>query len=236
MTPDPLFAAMEATWPAASVQFCGPWTIRDGGGGGKRVSAATASGHWAEGDITAAETAMAALAQPALFMIRAGEDRLDAALHSRGYHVLDPVVTYAAPVADLARTPPDPMSTFAHWPPLAIATQLWAEAAIGPARLAVMGRVAGAKAAILARGHDHPTGAAFVAMAGNCAVLHALEVTQPRRRQGSARNILRAAAAWAQDQGALTLALAVTETNAPARQLYSSFGMTAVGYYHYRQK
>lgn len=236
MTPDQIFAAMEATWPAASALSCGPWTIRDGRGGGKRVSAATAHGPWAEADITAAETAMAALAQPALFMIRAGEDRFDAALHNRGYRILDPVVTYAGPVADLARTPPDPMSTFAHWPPLAIATQLWAEAAIGPARLAVMGRVTGAKAAILARSLDHPTGAAFVAMAGTCAVLHALEVAPLRRRQGSARNIMRAAAAWAQDQGAEALVLAVTQSNAPARQLYSSFGMAAVGYYHYRQK
>ena len=44
MTPDALFsdtlfAVMETTWPAASVQQVGPWLIREGQGGGKRVSA-----------------------------------------------------------------------------------------------------------------------------------------------------------------------------------------------------
>ena len=34
-------AAMEATWPAASRRQVGPFVIRDGQGGGKRVSAAT---------------------------------------------------------------------------------------------------------------------------------------------------------------------------------------------------
>jgi GNAT superfamily N-acetyltransferase len=236
MMPEALLAAMEATWPAAHAFRAGPWMIRDGAGGGKRVSAATAEAVWGEDDLAAAEAAMAALGQAALYMIRAGEEALDRALASRGYRLVDPVVLYAAPLAMLSQNPPDPMSGFTHWPPLAIAAQLWADAGIGPARLAVMGRVQGPKAAILARSKDQPSGVAFVAMAGGTAVLHALEVTPARRRQGSARNILRAAAVWAQEHGADRLALAVTDANAPARQLYSSFGMAVVGYYHYRQK
>ena len=44
MTPEHLFATMEATWPAASRRETGIWTLRDGQGGGKRVSAATTTG------------------------------------------------------------------------------------------------------------------------------------------------------------------------------------------------
>ena len=42
MTPAELYATLEATWPPAARRRVGPWTIRDGQGGGKRVSAATA--------------------------------------------------------------------------------------------------------------------------------------------------------------------------------------------------
>lgn len=235
MTPDTLFAVMEATWPAASVQQVGPWLIREGQGGGKRVSAATALPGWRPDDIAQAETAMAALHQPALFLIRGGEDALDTALAARGYRIVDPVVVYAAPVAALAQTP-DHMATFPHWPPMAIAADLWAEGGIGPARLAVMQRSAGPKAVILGRAGDRASGAAFVAIHQGTAMLHALEVTPAQRRQGSAHNILRAAAVWAQENGAETLSLVVTTANAAARRLYASFGMQVVGNYHYRQK
>ena len=68
------------------------------------------------------------------------------------------------------------------------------------------------------------------------AVLHALEVAPAMRRQGVAHNILRAAGAWAQDHGAETLVLLVTEANAAARALYASLKMDVVGQYHYRMK
>jgi ribosomal protein S18 acetylase RimI-like enzyme len=67
-------------------------------------------------------------------------------------------------------------------------------------------------------------------------MLHALEVTPALRRQGSAHNILRAAALWAQQNGADTLTLVVTVANENARRLYASLGMQPVGQYHYRQK
>ncbi|MEL6679458.1 MAG: GNAT family N-acetyltransferase, partial [Pseudomonadota bacterium] len=37
-----LYDAVEATWPAAHMWQQDGWTMRDGAGGGKRVSAATA--------------------------------------------------------------------------------------------------------------------------------------------------------------------------------------------------
>ena len=230
MTPEAQAAALEATWPPAASWALGPWRLRDGAGGGKRVSAATAEGPWTEADLVAAEAAMAA----PLFTIRPQDGALDVALAARGYAVIDPVVIYAAPTAQF--TPSPRMAAFAHWPPLNIATDLWAEAGIGPARLAVMHRVQGHKIALLGRSADRAAGVAFVALHGTTAMLHALEVAPPYRRQGCAQNILRAAADWASGHGADTLALAVTEANHGARALYASQGMRGVGQYHYRQK
>ncbi|MEO6300032.1 MAG: GNAT family N-acetyltransferase [Paracoccaceae bacterium] len=221
---------MEATWPPAAVRDLGPWRLRDGAGGGKRVSAATAEGAWTTGDLALAEAAMA---QP-LFQIRQGDGALDAALDARGYRLIDPVVVYEAAVTGFDAPPP--MTTFPHWPPLEIAVGLWAAAGIGPARLAVMHRALGPKVAILARAKDRVAGVAYVALHGTTAMLHALEVAPNLRRQGCAQNILRAAAVWGRENGADVLTLVVTEANAGARNLYASLNMQVVGSYHYREK
>ncbi|WP_236019206.1 GNAT family N-acetyltransferase [Fuscibacter oryzae] len=223
---------MEATWPPARRWPLGPFALRDGAGGGKRVSAASATGPWLSADLDAAEAAMDA----PLFLIGPQDQALDMELAAREYTVIDPVLAYAAPVADLVQMLPKRMTTFPHWPPMQIARDLWAEGGIGPARVAVMHRAKGAKTAILGRAQDRAAGVAFVACDGDLAMLHALEVSPAFRRQGSAHNILRAAALWAQDQGATTLSLVVTTANAPARALYTSVGMQVVGHYHYRQK
>ncbi len=230
MTPETLMAVMEATWPPAASRVLGPWRLRDGAGGGKRVSAATVAGPWQPADIALAEAAMP---QP-LFMIRPQDSDLDAALAARGYDVVDPVVGYAVDTGGFDPAPP--MATFPHWPPLRIAADLWDDAGIGAARLAVMNRAEGPKTVILARTADRAVGVAFVALHGTTAMLHALEVSPHHRRQGTARHILAAAAVWSRGQGAQTLALVVTVANTAARALYASQGMQAVGQYHYRQK
>lgn len=229
-------ALTEATWPAASLRRVGPWTIREGQGGGQRVSAASAAGDWMDADIPQAEAAMAALGQEPLFVIWQGETVLDAALAARGYRINDPVVAYSAPCAALADPAPPFLTAFPHWPALGIADALWAEAGTGPARLAIMRRCAGPKTVILGRSGDRAAGVAFVACHGREAMLHALEVVPALRRQGVAHNILRAAAGWALDQGADRLSLLVTEANAGARALYASLGMVVVGQYHYRKR
>ena len=236
MTPlSALFAANEATWPARRRFAVGGFTLREGGGGGRRVSSATCDGDWTDDQLDQAEAAMTGLGQPLQFMIRPGDERLDAGLARRGYRVVDPTVIYASPIAALEPAP-DPMTAFPHWPPLAIAQTLWAEAAIGPARLAVMHRAPAPRAALLGRSGDRPAGVAFIAVHDGTAMLHALAVPEPMRRAGIGRNLLRRAAVWAGENGAITLGLAVTEANAPARALYASLGMKAVGQYHYRVK
>lgn len=231
-----IIAAVEATWPAAQSRRLGPWTIRDGQGGGKRVSAATVEENFDTPDIDLAEAAMLQLDQPRLFMICQGDAILDESLARKGYAIIDPVVLYSAPVAILTKAPVPPVSAFCIWPPLAIMADIWAAGGIGPARLAVMRRAPAAKTAILARHADRPAGAAFVALHGKIAMIHAIEVAPAHRRKGVGSNILRAAAHWAQDQGATELGLAVTRANGGANELYASHGMSVVGHYHYRIK
>lgn len=231
LAPALLAQVMEATWPPAATRDLGPFRLRDGAGGGKRVSAATVEGDWTPADLDRAEAAMDA----PLFCLRADTPALDQALEARGYHIVDPVVAYAAPVQALTGDLPH-LAAFAHWPPLATTCEIWAEGGIGPARVAVMARVAGAKAAILGRSNDRPTGALFVACHGQEAMIHALEVRVMARRQGTGAHLLRAAANWAAEQGATRLSLVVTERNLAARTLYERAGMALAGQYHYRAR
>ena len=233
---DQAFAALESTWPAAKTDPVGPWLIRTGLGGGKRVSAATLTGAFDVCDLAAAEAKMQALDQPLLFALRPGDEALDAALEQRGYNIVDPTLIHAIEVGQLTTEPLPRVAAFHIWPPLAIINDIWATGGIGPARQAVMARANGPKTAILARHSDQPAGAGFVAIHEIVAMIHAIEVVGELRRQGVGRNILRAAAFWAQDHGATHLALAVTRANAGANALYASLGFALVGHYHYRIK
>ena len=229
-----LFALTRATWPAAAETHVGGWTIREGRGGGSRVSAATWDGDGTP-DIASAEAAMVTLGQDPIFMIRPQDGTLDATLEATGYVLRDPTQGLAAPVAELAQSPPQ-VTSFAIWPPLAIQTEIWAAGGIGPERLAVMDRVAGRKTALFGRIADKPAGTAFVATHENFAMLHALEIAPAYRRRGLARIMMRHAAQWAQDEGATQLYLLVTRKNVPALELYASLNMHPVGHYHYRIK
>ncbi len=234
-----LLEASEATWPPAGRRKAGAFVIREGRGGGQRVSAATLEEEVAESElparIAAAEDAMEALGQEPLFMIRPQDRRLDAALGARGYRIKDPVNILAAPTEALARPLP-PVSAFSIWPPLAIMCELWDEAGIGPARRAVMARAATPRTAILARKCDRAAGVAFAAIHGTIAMVHALEVTPALRRKGVGRTMMHHAANWARKEGAAHLAVLVTKANSGANGLYASLGMQIVGEYHYRVK
>ncbi len=232
--PDParLMAVLDATWPALQVEDQGGWRLRDGGGGGKRVSATSALGPG--GDIALAEAAQRARGQAPLFRLTQDDPALDAALAGQGYRMLDPTLLYAAPVAELAQKPP-PVRLFDIWPPLAIMRDLWAEGGIGPARLAVMARAPAPRTGFVARIDDRVSGVGFVAIHDAVAMIHAIEIAPRARRKRVATTLMRGAAHWAEAQGADWFALAVTEANAPARALYEGLGMQIAGRYHYRE-
>ena len=227
-------AVIDATWPAAARANVGPWVIRDGRGGGNRASAATAFGPVDAGAVAQAAREMRDLGQEAVFMVRDGEDALDALLAEAGCFTRDATIIRACPTADLTTRPVPPVTAFTVWPPLAAQRDIWAAGHIGPARLAVMDRATAPKTTIFGRIDDRPAGTLFVAMHGHTAMLHALEVAPDHRRKGLAQHLTRAAARWAQRHGATQFSLLVTATNAGANALYAGLGLEEVGRYHYR--
>ncbi|WP_037313726.1 GNAT family N-acetyltransferase [Ruegeria halocynthiae] len=226
---------VDGTWPAARYERLGPFQLRQGLGGGSRVSAANALSPATGTDIDAAEAAMLAMGQKRIFCLHPGDEAMDSQLADRGYDILDPVNIYSCSVGDLTDIPLPPVTAFPIWPPLAIMAEIWAQGGIGPGRLAVMGRAAGPKTGLLLRRTDHPAGTAFVAVHAGTAMVHALEILPEHRRQGLGQWAMRAAALWARDQGAHTLSVICTKANAGANGLYRALGMANAGEYHYRQ-
>ena len=228
-------AIVDGTWPAAGYQTLGPFQLRQGAGGGSRVSAASALASATNAEIQLAEDAMRAMGQKPIFCLRPGDDGLDHQLAERGYDVLDPVNIYQCPVHHLADIPIPRVTAFTIWEPLAIMVEIWAQGGIGAERLAVMERADGPKTGIFLRHSDQPAGTGFVAMHDGVAMMHALEILPLHRRQGLGQWAMRAAAIWAKRNGAQTLSVICTKANDGANGLYRKLGMEITGEYHYRQ-
>jgi len=228
---------LEATWPAAARRRLGDWLLRDGQGGGSRVSSARWMGGRAPaaGDVQAAIAAMQEAQSPVIFQVP-GEDRpLDAALAAAGLAVRDPTVIMAGSAAEVARfAPRDPTGAVPTGTPLAIMRGLWSQGGVGAERLAVMARVEGESTCLLSRHRDKPAAVAFVACHEDMAMMHALYVVPEARREGVARQMLGQAAAWALEVGATRIGIATTGENLPAQGLFSGAGLGVVGHYHYR--
>ncbi|HSG57326.1 MAG TPA: GNAT family N-acetyltransferase [Paracoccaceae bacterium] len=230
-----LYDVVEGTWPPVAISELDDWVIRDGQGGGKRVSSATARQPVTADKLAVAESAMQALGQPPLFMIRGGDAALDRMLADQGYGIVDPVNIYVTPIVDLARPTP-PTSTFAIWEPLAIQLDIWAAGGIGPGRINVMRRAEAPKTSIFGRADNRAAATAFCAIHAGIAMVHALEVSPESRRKNMGRYVMQAAATWAASHGATHMSVVCTQANTGANALYTSLGMTLAGLYHYRQK
>ena len=234
-TAQTLYEVCDNTWPARRQVTHGPWILRDGDCGGKRVSAATAIAAVRPEHIAEAEDGMAGLGQAPLFMLRETDDAMDCLLADKGYEIVDPVAMYAAPIDYLTDQPIPPVTAFSIWEPLAIMKEIWAKGGIGPARLRVMARAEN-KTGILSRWNEKPAGVAFAAIHHQICMVHAVEVLSSHRRQGVAAWMMRKVAFWAADQGATHVSVLCTFANGPANALYSKLGFEAVGRYHYRHK
>lgn len=223
---------IDACWPAERVVAVGPWTLRITPGAGGRVNAISGDAPEA---IDEAEAAARAHDQRPSFVVFPGQERLDAALAARGYHVADRVRLWTGEARALAGEPLPFATAFPLWPPLAIMGDIWREGGhVGPARQAVMARAARPQG-ILARIDDRAAGCAFVAAHGDTAMLSAVEVLPRFRRREAAGLILRAAAHWAVGEGCRRLALVAAHDNHPANAAYARHGMREEAGYHYRR-
>ncbi|GAA6181660.1 GNAT family N-acetyltransferase [Shimia sp. NS0008-38b] len=233
---DTLFDVLDATWPAAAIQRKGAFLIRNGKGGGKRVSAATSLKDAGLQDVVMAETAMSSFSQVPLFQLRDEETLLDDTLKKRGYELVDPVTMYVIPAIDLADQSLPRTAAIPAWEPLKIMEEIWAAGGVGPERLNVMRRAKGPKTGFVSRWNDKPAGASFLAMHSGVGMVHALEILSSQRRQGIAKFLMRRAAKWVLQNGGTHLSVVCTTANVGANALYTSLNMSVVGKYHYRLK
>ena len=224
-----IMGAIDATWAPAEMVERDGWTLRRGAGGGKRVSAASG-----QGDVALVETAMRDWGQQPMFRLIPEDEALDTELAARGYEVVDPVTLYAARAETLTGEQSHIAAAYRCAFRPAVMEEIWEAGGIGSARRAIMDRVSTPKCFLMSRADDTPAGAAFVAVDGEVAMIHAIEVFPHLRRQGAARLLIELAARLATEHGAGWLALAVTDANVPANALYQSLGMEAAGRYHYR--
>ena len=201
-----LYQAINTTWPARTTRQEAGWEIRDGAGGGKRVSAVT-SAQTELPDIDWVEARLSEQGQEHLFMIRDGDEILDAALAARGYEIIDPVTLYLCETAPLRPASLPRAQSYCIWEPLHIMREIWAAGGIRDRRIALMHRVQSPKTALLARSGDSPAGVGFLALDGEIAMLHAVEVLPEFRRTGVAKKLMAQAAKWAEGHGAKYMAL-----------------------------
>lgn len=230
-----LIAALEATWPPVAVDDAAApgWRLREGAGGGRRVSAASSLG---SADFEACAQAMRARGAAPSIRVRESEGALDAALAAAGWRAADPtlfLVGEAAPLAALSV--PKGVKFALGRCRLALLDGIWEAEGVGASRRAVMARAPDPKATVMARTDTATAGVAFTAVHHDVGMLHAVAVRPELRRQGAGMVTVVGAARFALDNGARWLALAVTEANAGARAMYEKAGMTAAGGYRYRE-
>lgn len=239
-----LEAALEATWPPAETADIQGWRARFARGAGRRVCSARMIGASADlGALPEIEAYYTARQADCLIQTptsdAAAAIALGNGLSAQGYAAEAStrfLSASAEPVAARALTTDARPYLIRCRAPLAATEAIWAEGGVGPERRAVMARAAERQIWIVRLDH-RVAGAAFVARAGEVAMVHAVQVTPWARRRGAGRDLTIAAARWAQERGARHLALAVEVENAPARALYQGLGFEdAGGYVYWRKK
>jgi len=226
-----LFDAVDATWAPLAFHNHEGWLIREGAGGGQRVSAATLLADVKSAKVGSAANKMLSIGQNPLFMIRDSDMDLDAELEALGYAVVDPVAILTAPIDRLIQKQPKHTHHIGRLiTPDNTATKIWASGGIDQNRLNVMQRVKCPKT-ILSAGD---MGVAFAAAYADIAMVHAVEVANNHRRKGIANALMFEAFNWAKDQDCNWVSVLTVRKNLPAHKLYETLGMTEAAAYHYR--
>lgn len=221
-----LYETIDYTWPSVSSQVKQGWLVKNGLGGGKRVSATLQLDPQA--NIKSAEKMMKALGQDCLFMIRKNDSVLDHTLDKLGYNLIDPVIIFCSPTRLVDKS----YDKKFYATPNTVMKRIWLNGGISSARLDIMERTKVPKTYILI---DNKA-VAFVAIHKDIAMVHALEVLKEYRREGLAKRIMHKVNIWASINGAKFLSVITVKDNIPAKNLYHNIGMSEVGYYHYRLK
>ncbi|CAH0146732.1 GNAT family N-acetyltransferase [Roseomonas sp. CECT 9278] len=229
-----------STVPAPRIAFDGPFVVRAFAGGTGRANAASAIDPAPDPDLAARiariEARYAALGLPPRFRATPLDPPgLGALLAARGYVEKDETVILVAPIGAIAAA--DPAATAlpapdADW----MAVTATAEHQT-PARRQ---EKQGTPALLMVPGawitlHEDNAAAAVISVvaAGDLAGFFDLAVPPTHRRRGLAARAVRAAAHWAQAQGATWLFCQVAAANAASLALNTGLGMTEAYRYRY---
>ena len=236
MNSELFWRASDICWPPIQKKTVGPWVIREGGGGGSRVSSTTPIGDCSRKDISLAEREMHGLGQSNVFQIRRKDKELDLLLSKKGYSLVDRTVIYKCNIAEISCLSVPSVTTFDIWPPLNMMKIIWDKGGITDGRLSVMRRCKVKKTTILGRIENKAAGCAFVSQSNGISIIQSLFVLPKYSRKGLARHVIIEAAKWGEKEGSSYLALMVGKHNKRARSLYDGLGMKVLESYHYRVK
>lgn len=233
-------------WPAAEAQECDGWRLRSTHGVTHRANSVwcPGAGHVLslQEKIEAAETFYAERAHPSIFQLCPASQPplLDDVLERRGYTRGRDTVVQVAALSDvldrasggefaltLTNTCDD------RW--LAVYSHIeGVEPTDALRRAEIMRRIEPAAAYVIAWSGTTPCAVGSAVYEDGWLGVFNMATAAAYRRQGAARAVLRALAAWAQEAGATGVYLQVTRDNTPAWNLYRPLGFTTLYGYHYR--
>ena len=193
-----------------------------------------------EAAIGAAEALYEGQDQPAIFRVPSIVDpALDRALAARGYTSESQTCVLYGPMAGIAAAADPEVQLLsqpqAEWLEAMSSLQGHSTAQSATYRRIVEAIAIPARFACLRLAGD-PAALAFGAIHDGMLCYESVITDPRRRRQGLARRVIGALAAWARDSGAEGACLQVEAGNAPAIALYRGFGLgTELHRYHYRR-
>ena len=192
------------------------------------------------GAVAVAETLYPAQGLPAIFRVPSIVDpALDRALAARGYTSEGETCVLYGAIGDLAAAA-DSEVQLLEAPGPEWARAMAALQGFSAPQSATYRRIVGAIAIptrfAMLTFDGAPTALGYGAVHDGLLCYESIITDLGQRRQGLARRVIGALAAWAQDGGAEGACLQVQADNAPARALYAGFGLTGELYrYHYRR-
>jgi N-acetylglutamate synthase len=194
-----------------------------------------------EAALTAGEPLYRAQGLPAIFRVPSiAGPAFDAALAARGYASDGETCVLHGPLGGLHAAAHAEVrllaSPTAEWLAAMAALQGFSAAQTETYR-GIVGAIAIPVRFALLRVDGRPAALAYGAIHDGLLCYESVVTDPSLRRQGLARRVIGALAAWARDDGAEGACLQVQADNAPALALYAAFGLSAELYrYHYRRE